>query len=431
MDAPRGQPWPRGQPLPPRGQPEKRNNPHERREKRHLEGTNTIAGRGAKIGCIEVRVLSSGTWDMPPMLLLTCERTDSYGYLINAGEGLQRFSVEHKMRLVGKLQRVLLTRMSWETTGGLPGLLLTMSDGGQPGKVRIHGPSRLRQLVSSFRPFVVRHAMPQQVCETPEDWADGGMQTLDESGVLVTPVLLSAHTPPTAPSAPAPTSAPDVGAAAADEPSAKRQRRDESDDGAAAAATAAANASEAIPSGGAPSGGAPGAPSGVAMAPAAPGDGADPLGLGLSAAAIASGGAHVASSALPPGPVRDAREAPSLCWLLEMPPVPPKFNVAAAEALHVPSGPLRSALCAGQVLAPRRLACHGPPWRARPWAPSHVCMDRVHGMRVRHVRSRWSSTMAPRSPRARSSVAAAPGSSCSLSIAPPRSTCCCSRPIRS
>ena len=95
------------------------------------------------------------------MLLLTCEREDAcVAYLINAGEGLQRFCVEHKMRLVGKLRRVLLTRLTWETAGGLPGLLLTMSDGGQPGRTALHGPSRLKQLVGAFRPFVVRPFPP-------------------------------------------------------------------------------------------------------------------------------------------------------------------------------------------------------------------------------------------------------------------------------
>ena len=67
------------------------------------------AGRGAKVGCIHLQVLAGGTWDAPPMLLLTCERADSLGYLINCGEGAQRFCVEHKMRLAGKLQRVLFT----------------------------------------------------------------------------------------------------------------------------------------------------------------------------------------------------------------------------------------------------------------------------------------------------------------------------------
>ena len=74
------------------------------------------------------------------------------------------------MRLAGKLQRVLLTRVCWDTCGGLPGMLLTMNDGGHSGMLRLHGPTRLTQLVSSFRSFVVRHALPQEVSDTPDDW---------------------------------------------------------------------------------------------------------------------------------------------------------------------------------------------------------------------------------------------------------------------
>lgn len=132
------------------------------------------------------------------MLLLTCERTDTVGYLINAGEGLQRFCVEHKMRLAGKLQRVLLTRTTWDTAGGLPGLMLTMLDGGHEDTLRLHGPERLTQLVSSFSSFVTRRALPKQVSETPGDWASGAPQMLDESGISVTPVLLSPYAVPSA-----------------------------------------------------------------------------------------------------------------------------------------------------------------------------------------------------------------------------------------
>ena len=148
------------------------------------------AGRGAKVGCIEIRVLTGGTWDAPPMLLLTVERTETMGYLINCGEGAQRFCAEHKMRLASKLQRVLLTRLCWDTCGGLPGMLLTMNEAGHAGTIRLHGPSRFTQLVSSFRAFVIRHAMPQEVSATPEDWPDATRHCFQESGIVATPILL-------------------------------------------------------------------------------------------------------------------------------------------------------------------------------------------------------------------------------------------------
>ena len=35
---------------------------------------------------------------------------------------------------------------TWDATGGLPGLFLTMADGGHAGTIKLHGPSRLAQL---------------------------------------------------------------------------------------------------------------------------------------------------------------------------------------------------------------------------------------------------------------------------------------------
>ena len=40
--------------------------------------------------------------------------------------------------------------------------------------------------------------------------------------------------------------------------------------------------------------------------------------------------------------------ASAVCWLLEMPGVPPKFDGKAADALQVPRGPLRGVLSAGK-----------------------------------------------------------------------------------
>ena len=295
--------------------------------------TSAIAGRGSKVGCIEVRVLSSGTWDAPPMLLLTCERMDTYGYLINAGEGLQRFCVEHKMRLVNKLQRVLFTRMTWDATGGVPGLLLTMADGGHAGTVKLHGPARLPQLVSSFRRFVVQHAMPQLVSETPEDWPDAIGQTFGESGIRATPVLLNPGAEAMGAemgtgSPPRGKPAEDATGVRADEPAAKRRRLE--GDGCGSVVSAAASVVAAA------------SPAAATSSAAAAGS---PLGGGGDSSMFGNPGL---SGSMPPGPAASAASMPSLCWVLEMPPVPPKFDAAAAEALGVPSGPLRARLCDGR-----------------------------------------------------------------------------------
>ena len=46
---------------------------------------------------------------------------DRQRYLFNAGEGFQRFCVEHRVRL-SKVSGVLATRTTTEATGGLPGM---------------------------------------------------------------------------------------------------------------------------------------------------------------------------------------------------------------------------------------------------------------------------------------------------------------------
>ena len=303
------------------------------------------AGRGSKVGCIHVQVLASGTWDAPPGLLLTCERTNSLGYLINCGEGTHKFCVEHKMRLVGKLQRILLTRLDWDAAGGLPDVLLTMGDHvDHKGSVALHGPAPLSTLVSSFRGFVHRRALPQWVSETPGDWPDAAPHSLEESGMTVTPILLSrnvgasanltADTLTAAAAADAPAGDEAGGGAEVKvepdvklEPEPKRRKLETPDviaasaigDTAMLARMAATEMSDAA----------------MADSPA--------MKLDIDGA-IGSPPADGALFASRTGP------APSLCWLMEMPPVPPKFNAAEAERLGVPSGNLRAALCRGETV---------------------------------------------------------------------------------
>ena len=113
-----------------------------------------------KVGSLYVQVLSGGTWDVPaPGLLLFCERDGACSYLFNCAEGTQRFCSEHKLRLAGKLRRVFLTRLTWDTVGGLPGLLLTMRDAGHRG-LQVHGQRLTSQLLGSLHSGV-RYARPR------------------------------------------------------------------------------------------------------------------------------------------------------------------------------------------------------------------------------------------------------------------------------
>uniref|UniRef100_A0A1J3HCT4 ribonuclease Z n=1 Tax=Noccaea caerulescens TaxID=107243 RepID=A0A1J3HCT4_NOCCA len=93
-----------------------------KRKTRTLNPTNTIA---------YVQVLGTGmdTQDTSPSVLLFF---DKQRFIFNAGEGLQRFCTEHKIKL-SKVDHIFLSRVCSETAGGLPGLLLTLAGIGDEG----------------------------------------------------------------------------------------------------------------------------------------------------------------------------------------------------------------------------------------------------------------------------------------------------------
>ncbi|BFI40606.1 ribonuclease Z [Marchantia polymorpha subsp. ruderalis] len=100
-----------------------------------------------------VQILGTGmdTRDTSASVLLFF---DKRRIVFNAGEGLQRFCIEHKIKL-SKLDHVFLTRVCSETTSGVPGLLLTLSNTGENGMtVNMWGPSDLNYLVDAMRTFI-------------------------------------------------------------------------------------------------------------------------------------------------------------------------------------------------------------------------------------------------------------------------------------
>lgn len=72
-----------------------------------------MLGVGADTGC-----------SVPSVLLFF----DRQRFLFNAGEGFQRFCVEHRVKLA-KVSAVLATRTTTEATGGLPGECQSCSAG--------------------------------------------------------------------------------------------------------------------------------------------------------------------------------------------------------------------------------------------------------------------------------------------------------------
>ncbi|KAK8936191.1 hypothetical protein KSP39_PZI013536 [Platanthera zijinensis] len=105
-----------------------------------------------------VQILGTGmdTQDTSPSVFLFF---DKQRFIFNAGEGLQRFCTEHKIKL-SKVDHIFLTRVSSETAGGLPGLLLTLAGMGEEGMlVNIWGPSDLKFLVDAMRSFIPNATM--------------------------------------------------------------------------------------------------------------------------------------------------------------------------------------------------------------------------------------------------------------------------------
>jgi ribonuclease Z len=75
-------------------------------------------------------------------------------YLFNVGEGLQRFMMEHKVKM-SKICSVFFTTLDTDTVGGFPGMLLTLSDIGTK-ELSIIGPKNTTSYLYSLRHFIKR-----------------------------------------------------------------------------------------------------------------------------------------------------------------------------------------------------------------------------------------------------------------------------------
>ncbi|XP_063698529.1 ribonuclease Z, mitochondrial [Culicoides brevitarsis] len=100
--------------------------------------------------------------------------TDQSRYLFNCGEGTQRLAHEHRTKLA-RLDHVFMTRTSWSTIGGLPGLCLTLQDTGVPELV-LHGPPGLDEVFRATKRFVVLRDLKVNTIEAAtnivEDYED-------------------------------------------------------------------------------------------------------------------------------------------------------------------------------------------------------------------------------------------------------------------
>ena len=69
--------------------------------------------------CLQILGLGTDCDDASPSALLFFDRQR---YLFNAGEGFQRFCVEHKVKM-NRISSCLLTRLDGQASGGLAGSL--------------------------------------------------------------------------------------------------------------------------------------------------------------------------------------------------------------------------------------------------------------------------------------------------------------------
>ncbi|KAL3664635.1 hypothetical protein V7S43_010384 [Phytophthora oleae] len=100
---------------------------------------------------VHAQVLSVASLETAPSLLLS---TETKRFLFNVGDGTQRLCMEHHVRLA-KLQQVFLTELRSHTVGGLPGMVLTVSDTGKPG-INVNGPPGTKKYLKATRHFLYR-----------------------------------------------------------------------------------------------------------------------------------------------------------------------------------------------------------------------------------------------------------------------------------
>lgn len=101
-------------------------------------------------GTVTMQILGAGSNGSPASVYLF---TDQSRYLFNCGEGTQRLAHEHKTKLA-RLEQIFVTRNTWPSIGGFPGLALTVQDAGVK-ELALHGPPYLENILYSMKRFVV------------------------------------------------------------------------------------------------------------------------------------------------------------------------------------------------------------------------------------------------------------------------------------
>jgi ribonuclease BN (tRNA processing enzyme) len=183
---------------------------------RSTEREKAEAGFAAGPHELNVHILAGSTIDASPAVIVTTRNERSarlpslelwrfgdhiisccfcFRYLINASSGVQRMCVQHKVK-VTKLTRILLTNLDSSCVSGLPGLIMTMADGGR-AEGHVVGPPGLKAFERAVRPFMHRNFFALRMDEVV-----GEALTFPDS-VTVTAAAVHSPTSPQAPAEPA------------------------------------------------------------------------------------------------------------------------------------------------------------------------------------------------------------------------------------
>eukprot|EP00944_MAST-04C_sp_MAST-4C-sp1_P006382 g6382.t1 len=109
---------------------------------------------------VYAQVLATSAVERVPAIMLTI---DGHRYIFNVCEGTQRFCMEHHLKVV-KVNCIFLSGLCATYSGGLPGMLMTMSDAGNLS-ANICGPPGSGRFLMSTKPFFRRSNLDVSVHE--------------------------------------------------------------------------------------------------------------------------------------------------------------------------------------------------------------------------------------------------------------------------
>ena len=106
---------------------------------------------------------------------------DSGRYMFNVPEGIQRFSYSQAIRFA-KLRGIFLSRMNLDCIGGLPGLILTISDTNAVSRLNITAPTGITHYIAASHDFVMRKNIQIRLKEIQE--LEGGKPVVYEDETI-------------------------------------------------------------------------------------------------------------------------------------------------------------------------------------------------------------------------------------------------------